>query len=250
MSDTTGEMKAPVPVGISVRVLTYNVRSLRDDPAATAAVIKGAHADVVLIQETPRMLRWRSKLAALARESDLVVVTGGRDAGAVGVLAGLRAKVVFSSDVLLPKLPGLHQRGVALAVLEFGGVRVGVGSAHLSLDPEERAAQAPQVLALLDNLGPDLRILGGDVNEGPEGPAWTTWAGTMVDAQAQAPWGNAATFPSRAPDRRIDGIFVSKGVHVVRCGVPAELPFPTEGPAAASDHLPVVADLLLPRPSD
>lgn len=242
-------MNDPVPDGIAVRVLSYNVRSLRDDPAATAAVIRAAHADIVLLQETPRMLRWRSKLAALARESELVVVTGGRTAGAVGLLAGLRARVVFASDVMLPKRPGLHHRGVALAVLEFGGVRLAVASTHLSLDPEERAAQAPQVLALLDNVGPDLRVLGGDVNEGPEGPAWTAWAGAMCDAQAMAPWGTAPTFPARAPDRRIDGIFVSKGVHVVRCGVPTDLPFPAAGPAAASDHLPVVADLLLPRPT-
>jgi endonuclease/exonuclease/phosphatase family metal-dependent hydrolase len=241
-------MSGSGPDGIAVRVLSYNVRSLRDDPAATAAVIRAARADVVLIQETPRFLRWRSKLAALAREAELVTVTGGRPAGAVGVLAGLRARVVFTSDVLLPKRPGLHQRGVALAVLEFGGVRLAVGSTHLSLDPEERAAQAPQVLALLDNLGPDLRVLAADVNEGSDGPAWTTWAGAMCDAQVSAPWGSAQTFPARAPDRRIDGIFVSKGVHVVRCGVPTDLPFPPAGPAAASDHLPVVADLLLPRP--
>jgi endonuclease/exonuclease/phosphatase family metal-dependent hydrolase len=243
MTDPGSAADGPV-----VRVLTYNVRSLRDDPAATAAVLRGAKPDVVLVQETPRFLRWRSKLAELAREAELVTVTGGRTAGAVAILAGLRARVVFCSDVLLPKMPGLHQRGVALAVLEFAGVRVGFGSTHLSLDPDERGAQAPQVLALMANLGADLRVLGGDINEGPDGPAWGTLAAAMADAHATAPWGTAATFPAPAPDRRIDGIFVSSGVCVVRCGVPPDLPFPPAGPAVASDHLPVVADLVLPRP--
>ena len=231
--------------GIAVRVLSYNVRSLRDDPAATAAVIRSLRPDLVLVQEAPRFLRWRSKLARLAREAELLTVTGGRPAGAVAVLAGLRARVVRTSDVLLPKRQGRHQRGAALAVVEFGGARLAVASTHLSLDAAERAVQAHQVVSLLDGLGEDLCVLGADVNDIQGGQAWVAFAGALRDAYALAPWGSGPTFPARAPARRIDGLFVSPGVQVVRCGVPPQL----GAAAAASDHLPVVADLLLPGPS-
>ena len=65
----------------TLRVLSYNVRSLRDDADAVASVIRSCEPDVVCIQEAPRFLRWRSKCAALARTSGMFVVTGGRPAG-------------------------------------------------------------------------------------------------------------------------------------------------------------------------
>ncbi|HEY2985649.1 MAG TPA: hypothetical protein VGJ38_15950, partial [Jatrophihabitantaceae bacterium] len=62
----------------TLRLLCYNVRSLRDDEDAVARVIRGCEAHVVCVQEAPRFARWRSKNAALARRSGLVVVGGGR----------------------------------------------------------------------------------------------------------------------------------------------------------------------------
>ena len=64
-----------------LRVLTYNVRSMRDDRDALGRVLRAAEPDVVLIQESPRFLRWRSLCAELARRGNLVVVGGGRYAG-------------------------------------------------------------------------------------------------------------------------------------------------------------------------
>jgi endonuclease/exonuclease/phosphatase family metal-dependent hydrolase len=57
-----------------------------------------------------------------------------------------------------------------------------------------------------------------------------------------APWGGEFTNPARDPVRRIDGIFASSGIEVLRCGVPGI-------PEAqyASDHLPVLAVLDVPR---
>ncbi|MET0712639.1 MAG: endonuclease/exonuclease/phosphatase family protein, partial [Jiangellaceae bacterium] len=45
---------------VSLRVVTYNVRSLRDDRDALVRVIRGLSADVVCMQEAPRRLRWRA----------------------------------------------------------------------------------------------------------------------------------------------------------------------------------------------
>src|SRR4051795_4832263 len=101
---------------------------------AGSAVIRACEPDIVCIQEAPRFLRWRTKCAALARESGLVVVTGGRTAGAMLLLAHLRVGVEATYDVLLSKAPRLHQRGLAIGVLEVDGARVAVASMHLDLD--------------------------------------------------------------------------------------------------------------------
>jgi endonuclease/exonuclease/phosphatase family metal-dependent hydrolase len=44
----------------TLRLLSYNVRSLRDDASAVARVIRAAEPDLVCIQEAPRLFRWRS----------------------------------------------------------------------------------------------------------------------------------------------------------------------------------------------
>ncbi|MDQ6650807.1 MAG: endonuclease/exonuclease/phosphatase family protein [Actinomycetota bacterium] len=218
-----------------VRLLSYNVRSLRDDGPAVAAVIRAARPDVVCIQEAPRLLRWRSRCAWLARESGLVLVTGGRPAGAMLLLARMGARVVSSRDVLLSKRPGLHQRGLATAVLEVAGVRLGVASMHLDLDAAERLRHAAEVLDRLDQLTAPV-VLAGDVNEEPGEPAWAALGVRLQDAYATAPRGPGATYSARAPQRRIDGVFVDRRLEVVSCEV-----IRTAGVERASDHLPVLA---------
>jgi len=72
-----------------LRLLSYNVRSLRDDADAVGDVIRGCAVDVVAVQEAPRFLRWRSKRAALARKSGLVVASAHRPGG-LTVLTSMR----------------------------------------------------------------------------------------------------------------------------------------------------------------
>lgn len=218
-----------------LRVLSYNVRSLRDDPAAVAAVIRTANPDVVCVQEAPRFAQWRTRCARLARESGLVIVTGGRRAGAVLLLAALRVRVTGTREVLLTRTPRLHQRGLAVAVLEVAGASYAVASMHLGLDPAERRRHVDEVLYQLADVEPPL-VLAGDVNEEPGWPAWRTLAARMQDAYAVAGTGDGATFSARRPRRRIDAIFVDHRLEVATCEALA-------GPAVgqASDHRPVLA---------
>lgn len=224
-----------------MRLLTYNVRSLRDDKVAVAAVIRACEADVVAIQEAPRFFRWRSKCAALARESGLFVVTGGRVAGAMLLLARVGVDVDASYDVLLQKTPKLHQRGLAVGVLRVKGERYCVGSMHLSLDDTERARQVDEVVEHMVRLADGAPIvLAGDVNETPDRPRWQALGQRFVDAFTVAPFGDGNTYSASRPYKRIDGIFVDPTVTVASCGVP-DVP----GVAQASDHCPLVADLSL-----
>ncbi|MGW0596681.1 endonuclease/exonuclease/phosphatase family protein [Streptomyces sp. NPDC002776] len=230
-----------------VRVLSYNIRSMRDDTAALARVIRACVPDLVLVQEAPRFFRWRKKLARLARASDLVVLTGGGTAAGPAILCGLRAGVERTEDVLLPLTPGLHRRGFATAVVRFGSARVGVLSCHLSLQKDERYDQGGMLLDRLAALGVDHAIVGGDLNERPHGRTFRRLADSLQDCWAVAPWGGEYTSTPAHPHQRIDAIFATKGIEVLSCGVPLGHPGVSEADLmAATDHLPVLAALRVP----
>jgi endonuclease/exonuclease/phosphatase family metal-dependent hydrolase len=208
-----------------MRVMTWNVRSLRDDAAGVARVIRSIGPDVALVQEAPRLWRWRSACARLARESGLVVVTGGRPAAGNLVLCAMRVRVVSSYDVLLPKRPGLHRRGAATAVLEVEGHQLSVLGTHLDLDASARLDSAQRLRTSTYD------VIGADVNEEPGQPAWQALSVGMTDVAE----GLGSTFSVGNPRRRIDGLFVGPRLRATSCEV-VEC-----GPV--SDHKPVVAEL-------
>lgn len=205
--------------------MTWNVRSLRDDAAGVAQVLRAAAPDVVLIQEAPRLWRWRAACARLARTSGLVVVTGGRPAAGNLILCSMRVRVVSSRDLLLPRPPGLHRRGAATAVLEVEGRRLSVLGTHLDLDAAARLASARQLTSSSYDL------IGADVNESPGGPAWAALSEGLIDVAA----GLGPTFSVANPRRRIDALLVSPELRPVRVEVL------DSGPV--SDHFPILAEL-------
>lgn len=230
-----------------IRVLSYNVRSLRDDRRALARVIRACAPDIALVQEAPRFFRWRKAAAWLARESGLVTVTGGATAAGPLILSSLRPQVLRAQDVLLPRTPGLHQRGLATAVVGIGDVRLSVVSCHLSLNAGERQEQAGLLLERLAAMGEPYAVVGGDINDRPDGRAFSRLADELQDAWAARPWGGEATSTPADPHQRIDAVFATRGVEVLGCGVPRGLPGVTDADLrAATDHLPVLAALRVP----
>lgn len=230
-----------------VRVLSYNIRSMRDDTRALARVITATAPDLVLVQEAPRFFRWRKKLARLAGATGQVILTGGAPASGPAILCSLRAAVERTEDVLLPLTPGLHRRGFATAVVRFGEARLGVLSCHLSLQPDERHDQAGMLLDRLAGLGVEHAVAGGDLNERPDGSAFRRLTESLQDCRATAPWGGEYTSPAADAHQRIDAIFATKGIEVLGCGVPPHLPGVTAADLnAATDHLPVLAALRIP----
>ncbi|MFJ8532621.1 endonuclease/exonuclease/phosphatase family protein [Streptomyces sp. NPDC093591] len=230
-----------------IRVLSYNIRSMRDDTAALARVIHACDPDLVLIQEAPRFFRWRKKLSRLARAANLVILTGGATAAGPAILCNLRATVERTEDVLLPLTPGLHRRGFATAVVRFGGARLGVLSCHLSLQKDERYEQGGMLLDRLAAMGVEHAVAGGDLNERPAGRTFLRLADGLQDCWVTAPWGSEYTSTPADPHQRIDAIFATKGIEVLGCGVPVGHPGVTETDLrAATDHLPVLAALKVP----
>lgn len=231
----------------ALRLLGYNIRSMRDDRNALARVIRGCAADLVCLQEVPRFGRWRARRDALAASCGLTVAAGRRPAG-LAVLAGPRCRVLHAEYHLLARGWGMHRRGLALALFEVDGARVVAASTHLDLHPDHRRAHALEVLAVLDrarraHAAPV--VLAGDINERPEGPSWSLLADAFVDAYAAAPRGPGHTYSSRNPRMRIDGVFVDRRITVLGCGVPGDPALVPDLPLA-TDHLPLVADLRLP----
>jgi endonuclease/exonuclease/phosphatase family metal-dependent hydrolase len=230
-----------------IRVLSYNIRSMRDDTDALARVITACAPDLVLVQEAPRFFRWRKKLARLAAASGQVILTGGGTAAGPAILCSLRATVERTEDVLLPLTPGLHRRGFATAVVRFGGARLGVLSCPLSLEEAERHDQGGLLLDRLARLGVEHAVVGGDLNEGPDGRTFRRLTETLQDCRATAPRGGEYTSTPADPRRRIDAVFATKGIEVLGCGVPLDQPgVRTADLRAATDHLPVLAALRIP----
>ncbi len=222
-----------------VRVVSYNVRSLRDDADAVAAILRDLAPDLVCVQEAPRFLFSRSKCAALAAAAGMAVLSGGRSAAGNLLLGGARVHLVRASQFRLPRSGRRHRRAVAVAAVEVDGAPVTLAGTHLSLDPLERDKQARR---LVSRLPEQTVVLGADVNDSPGSPTWQVLTEVLSDGYAVRPAGGELTFPARDPNRRIDGVFVSSDITVTGCGVPPGL----ANPAAATDHLPVVADLMVP----
>lgn len=220
-----------------IRVLSYNIRALRDDADAVSAVMRACAPDVVCVQEAPRFLRWRSKRAAIARKAGLVVATADRPAGLM-ILVSMRTKVVSASFRLLSKSESLHQRAVCSAALRIGDVALDVATLHLSLDPAERGRHLAEIWAALPS-GHGSLVVGGDVNEGPHGPVWRELSARLTDAWASRGSGDGNTYSAQSPHKRIDGVFVGPAFEIVECRAVDDVP----GVEKASDHLPVLAVL-------
>jgi endonuclease/exonuclease/phosphatase family metal-dependent hydrolase len=221
--------------GVPLRVLSYNVHGLADDRAALVSLVRDLAPDVLIVQEAPRRFRWRHKCAALADDAGLVVAAGGLPALGNLLLVNMRVAVHDTWCTRFPLTPGRHMRGAAFTRGSVRGGRFTVSGSHLSTDPAERPAQAAiwkEQLAAVE--GP--LIAAGDLNEGPGGSAWR-----MVEDGLSAPAESAPTFPASLPARRIDGIFVSPDITITKYEVVDD-----ERALKASDHLPVLADLVLP----
>ena len=220
-----------------MRLLSYNVRSLRDDGAAVARVIRDARPDVVCIQEAPRFLRWRSRCAALARCSGLVTVGGGRSAAANLLLSTLAVEVESSRDVLFSKDARLHQRGAAIAVLRLGDARVAVAGTHLDLVEAPRLRHIAELEQALAEHVPDgvPTVVAGDINDRPGTPVWQRLSERRVDA---VPAGDGFTYSATQPRRRIDGVFADPALRIVSAEV-----LDSPDVRIASDHRPVLVEL-------
>lgn len=261
--------------GRRVRVMTYNVHhgEAMDgevDLASIAEVIRSSDADIVGLQEVDRHWSDRSafadqlaaladQLAALAEMLDMHAVWGpiynlpsahrGRPNREYGLAILSRFPVVAGENFELIRLPSIGTDpvrtvlpGFPMATLDLDGIHLHVYNVHLDYrsDPALRRLQADEVTARVEQTsGP--KVLIGDFNAPPDGPELTSIRERLGDAWDIAGRGDGYTFPADAPNRRIDHIYVADGIEVVSVDVPETV---------ASDHRPVVAELVVSVPEE
>ena len=244
----------------TLRVMTYNVRQCTVARCGgaigrVADVIAEAAPDLVALQEVavlnPRAgaIDQAAALgAALGMHTFFQPAMSGPERGAYGNAILSRTPFRLMRGGLLPLLPERplrEPRGVAWLALA-GGVELHVVATHLGLSRRERHAQLDALLGpewLGDpRCGPP-RVLLGDLNFVPGAREHQRLERVLRDALREvAPeGGHRATFPSLRPLVRLDHVFVSQDVHVLRTQV-----LRAPGLRRVSDHLPVVVDLELP----
>ena len=193
----------------ALRVASYNLRDLKDDVDAAVRVVRAIEPDVLCLQEVPRHPFSGHRVADLARRCGLMWAGGHRGSGGTTILTALRVDVGDARHERL-RVPRMQrERGYAVSTVALPGHDLlEVVSVHLSLDADERARHAGDVLRTLPSDRP--LVLAGDLNEGEDGRAWAAVAGRLRPVSETTP-----TFTARHPRHRLDVIFASSSLEVL-----------------------------------
>lgn len=151
---------------------------------------------------------------------------------------GILSKIPFESVETIPvpdpepkAYGGYYETRCLLKAKLQNGVTVLV--IHFGLNPDEQENAVATVLA---NLPDEKCVLMGDFNVLPENDVLLPIRARMKDTAALFPEPKLS-FPSDAPDRKIDYIFVSRDMTATAADIPA---------IVASDHRPHTAEVLFP----
>lgn len=231
----------------------------------TAAVIEDSCASIIGLQEVDRFFGERSLFV------DQVEWLGER----LGMHTAFGANIEFAAEngdmpkhqygnAILSKYPITYsknhhmtpvqqwygndeQRGVLEAVIEIDDMAISVFNAHLSLKDEELKLSVKEILALTQKSKFPCIVL-GDFNAPPFYAPIREMSRHFTDAFLKMKRGDAYTYPAPhsysttgvelKPVTRIDYIFFGPEMEVAQTATIS---------TDASDHLPIVADLVLAR---
>jgi endonuclease/exonuclease/phosphatase family metal-dependent hydrolase len=215
--------------------MNANVRSLRGDIDALTSAVRACAPEVLLVQAASRLLRWRSRRAALARQCGLVVATADRPGG-VCVMTALRVDLIGTSFSLLPKASGHPQRSIVTATVRCADALWRVSSTELGTEATERRRLLPSALASAAGPATEPLVLGGDLTGVIEDPALSHSAGRLQDCCANA--GSDEATAAVSPSRQLDTILSDSSLTVISCEVVG-----TSGRSASTAHQPVLVVL-------
>lgn len=258
MDDSSAPPKVPL------KVMSFNVAhglgmDNKVDLEKTALVIEQAQPDIVGLQEIDRHFTARSSFcdqvewfkkrlgmnAAFGPNLDLEPLEPLMPRRQYGNAILSRHAIKHTENHLMENLApnsSSEQRGMLEAVIEVDGTCLSFFCAHLSLEEEELRLNVQQILEITNKIEYP-QILTGDFNAVPENPHIKRLSNRFNDVFLEVGKGDACTFPASAsedvkPRARIDYIFAGDHMEVEKAAV-----LETD----VSDHLPIVAELVLKK---
>lgn len=232
---------------MELKVASYNIHKGvgldgRRDPERILTILREIDADVIALQEADR--RFGRREAVLPRDlldqslwRAVPLAMRPDSIGWHGNALLVRRGLTVTEAGIVP-LPTLEPRGAIRADVLIKGQRVRVVGMHLDLSGLRRRQQLRAILAHVASCGaPCPAVLMGDMNE------WSTHGGAL--RELHAPWrvlSCGRSFPARRPTAQLDRIAVSREWEDPKCGV-----HHSALAASASDHLPIWAEMHLPK---
>jgi vancomycin resistance protein VanJ len=238
---------APNVDGVEIKAVTFNVLGHAANPEQTFTLIDAIDADIVAVQELRPGLRDMVQ-HDLATRYPYQATHINRIAG-LGLFSRypFLEEPQFSYDLSLYKDDYTSARYIR-AVIEIEAQAVVVYVYHppppsfellRAYDDKANQAQTRELARLIKaEVLPVILLC--DCNATPYGKQYNTLDGVLNDAFAQRGWGLGLTFPAKFPLIRIDYVWHTNQIVAVDARVWVEDIHST------SDHLPVLARLVLP----
>ena len=242
-----------------LRAMTYNIQYGNEGIDSVADVIRAEKPDIVGLQEVD--VHWADRSAYIDQAERLSKQTGmavrfariyqlpntdpARPPREFGVAILSRYPIVSFTNHTISRLSTQEENpvprplpGFLEAVIDVHGTSVRVFNVHLDYrrDPAVRARQVEEMLGYIgDSTVPTL--LFGDLNAKPDAPELQPLLSKLHDTWTYSV-SQGLTMPATDPTGKIDYVLTSGGFRVVNARVPQ---------VHASDHLPVVVDLMMIR---
>lgn len=230
-----------------MKIMVYNTQHCASYPAGKidfeliAGIIKNCDADIVGLNE----MRGKGTTEEYAEQTDILsrltgiehkyfaraIFLGGSEPYGNALLS--KYPIVSAETVIVPdpkerKYDGYYETRCLLKAKLENGLTVLV--IHFGLNPDE---QENAVATVLEHLEEEKCILMGDFNVVPENPVLDPIRHRMRDA-AELFECEKLSFPSDTPRIKIDYIFTSPDIEVVKADIPA---------VVGSDHRPHTAQI-------
>jgi endonuclease/exonuclease/phosphatase family metal-dependent hydrolase len=238
------------PAGDRFRILCFNLGSMPYDAGALTAYIEREHIDLVCLQEGARddpvleaffaqgWQRDEEKYVAsrypIVRELKPMPHTYQPDDRWTAHLNGAFIRAPSGREFLLASthLPTLRPGLNRLLEGDVQGLR---------LHQDWWRSELERVVGWLDHAQGAPLVVAGDFNVPPDDSTLAALRMSYRFAFEEAGWGYGYTRPARVPWFRIDHVLTSPEWDVARCWV---------GPNFGSDHLPLIAEVVLPLPPE
>lgn len=226
-----------------LRIATYNIhrcvgRDGIEDPKRISAVLAEIDADIIALQEvTAHPEKDLDVLGYLGEKTTMQVIKGitltlENTPYGNAFLTALPITSVKRIDI---STANKEPRGVLELTLGLNGQTVFFWGTHLGLTTGERKLQINKLLQRVGEVAGDKAVLLGDFNE------WLPWSKNLATLGKRfSPVPSPATFPSSRPFLKLDRIWTRPAGTISRIRA-----HKTELSRIASDHLPLVADLIL-----